>query len=280
MNCNHEKNGNLAFLWGLNYLIPADFVFDHVHTHSGNMNETEYVFLRWGTIWVTFNLTWIFYSLSLSLPMLFISEWIVLTPASYSGCQFQITAQRWTVVPIVVSYFPQFLHSVYHLHFIPFSMLYGLILIILLTKPSHHTQGSRVMIAVPMVTADSILWLTSKRCTKLKHSQADLYRHTVAHCLRCHLQHFKFCCLSMLQPMCILNIEPDEKTRQMKIECYVSLAHLSLINLNCSQLERRLLWCHISVVKFWFRKPETCLATCQTRLERMYTIFFKPLLLW
>jgi hypothetical protein len=224
MNCNHEKNGNLAFLWGLNYLIPADFVFDHVHTLSGNMNETEYVFLRWGTIWATFNLTWIYYSVSPSLSqccqLLFLSGYYLLLlhiqAASFKSqhrsgllCLLLSLIFLSSFIVCNVCFLP------HHLHFIPFSMLYGLILIILLNKPSHHTQGSRVMIAVPTVTAELILWLTSQRCTKWKHSQADLYRPTVAHCLRCHLQHLKFCFLSMLQPMCILNIEPDEKTRQM-----------------------------------------------------------------
>jgi len=45
MNRNHEKKGYLAFSWGLIYLIPAGFVFDHVHTLLGNVNGTEYVCL-------------------------------------------------------------------------------------------------------------------------------------------------------------------------------------------------------------------------------------------
>ena len=95
MNCNHEKNGYLAFSWGLNNLIPAGFVFDLVHTLLGNINETEYMYSWWETIWATFNLSWIFlfyiyiyiYICLFPPPILsnVISESIVLTLALYSG---------------------------------------------------------------------------------------------------------------------------------------------------------------------------------------------------
>jgi len=72
MNCNHEKNGYLAFTWGFIYLIPAGFVFDRVYTLLGNINETEYVCLKWETIWATLNHSWIIFILSLSpLPFKF-----------------------------------------------------------------------------------------------------------------------------------------------------------------------------------------------------------------
>lgn len=101
------------------------YLFDHVHILLGNVNETEYMCVKWETIWATLDLSWIIFILSLS-PSNFVKcyFWV---DSTYSCFIFRSQVQISTEVdcrgffssapPCSIVCHEYFLP--HHLHFVP-----------------------------------------------------------------------------------------------------------------------------------------------------------------